>query len=92
MPKVKKSRFLCSQCGKPTKVLRTRSALPQKVIRYRVCDDGHRFSTKEIMDDVPNSPAGAIATSNLRFALREMLENLGINEDLPSTSNTKQDN
>ncbi len=92
MPKVKKSQFLCSQCDKPTKVLRTRSALSQKLVRYRECEEGHRFSTKEILDDVSNSTADAIGTTNLRFALREMLENLGIKDDLPSIRNPKQDN
>ncbi len=92
MPRVKKSQFLCSQCDKPTKVLRTRSALSQKLVRYRECEEGHRFSTKEILDDVANTSPDAIGTTSFKFALREMLLNLGIDVDLSSLTNPKQDN
>ncbi len=53
MPKVKASAFLCPQCGSPTRVLRTRSALPQRLVRYRICESGHRLKTREAIEVVP---------------------------------------
>ena len=53
MPKVKQSAFCCPSCGEPTRVLRTRSALATRLIRYRICSAGHRITTRETVEIAP---------------------------------------
>lgn len=81
MPKVKQSAFHCPSCGEPTRVLRTRSALATRLIRYRLCENGHRFTTKEIAATEPVPSEHAIGTTRIQFALRNLVADLGINLD-----------
>ena len=81
MPKVKQSAFHCPSCGEPTRVLRTRSALATRLIRYRLCENGHRFTTKEIAATEPVPSEHAIGTTRIQFALQNLAAELGIEVD-----------
>ena len=81
MPKVKQSAFCCPECGKPANVLRTRAATATRSVRYRLCENGHRFTTKEIAATEPLPSEDAIGTTRIQFALQNLAAELGIEVD-----------
>lgn len=81
MPRVKNSAFSCPECGNSTRVLRTRKATASRVVRYRGCDCGNRFATKEILISEPVTAEKAIGTTRVQIALRNLIEDLGIDQD-----------
>ena len=81
MPKVKQSAFCCPECGKPANVLRTRAATSTRLVRYRLCENGHRFTTKEIVATEPLPSEHAIGTTRIQFALQNLAAELGIEVD-----------
>ena len=81
MPKVKQSAFHCPECGKPANVLRTRAATATRLVRYRLCENGHRFTTKEIAATEPLPSEHAIGTTRIQFALQNLAAELGIEVD-----------
>lgn len=91
MPPVKHALFKCPQCGEPGGVDRTRPSGPQRVVRYRQCENGHRFTTKEILTEEAHHREDAIGTTRLEFALTEFIKNLGCKEleDLISEARKK---
>lgn len=77
MPKVNNI-FQCPICGAATKVLRTRSALATRLIRYRVCTAGHKTTTREVVDSEANTPRPTVDRTLVTIALCELASNLGI--------------
>lgn len=87
MPKVKQAAFLCPTCGSPTSVLRTRSALPTRLIRYRRCvaDPSHRVTTREIT----NAEATVVP---VRLALQNLAQDFGIDVESSLPNGVRPDN
>ena len=81
MPKVKTAAFQCPTCGKPARVIQTRAATPQRLTRYRKCEDGHRITTREIPIEERSVSEGSIGNTRIQFALRNLVSDLGINLD-----------
>ena len=77
MPKVTNI-FQCPICGASTKVLRTRSALATRLIRYRICTAGHKTTTREVVDSDANTPRPMLDHTLVTIALCELATNLGI--------------
>lgn len=77
MPKVKNI-FQCPICGASTKVLRTRSALATRLIRYRLCTAGHKTTTREVCDSDANTARPTVDRALITIALCELASNLGI--------------
>ena len=69
MPKVKAAAFLCPHCGLPTTVLRTRTSDGAELTRYRICESGHRTTTREMIASTIFEP--------MRLALREVMNGSG---------------
>lgn len=92
MPAVKSAAFRCPECGQPTRVKRTRAATQTQLTRYRECDAGHRFTTKEIASNEPAPTERAIGTTRVEFALHKMVEELGIQLGSDGSSNDPNDN
>lgn len=65
----------CPKCKAATRVLRTRSDDVGRAVRYRECECGYRFTTREI-------PVGETATATFgtlaRTALIQFAETFGI--------------
>lgn len=87
MPRVNKSAFECPQCGQQTTVKSTRCVVRQRLIRYRQCPDGHRFTTQETLAELTVPSAKSIGINRIEFALTNLMTELGI--QIESTSPNK---
>lgn len=88
MPKVTESLFRCPQCGATTGVKSTRCVVKHRVIRYRFCDNGHRFTTQETLTELTTTASTSIGINKVHFALTNLMAELGISpeSDLRTTS------
>ena len=84
--------FACPTCGAKTKVLRTRSALPQRLTRYRICESGHRTTTREIVDSDMNAPRNTVDRTLVTIALCELAASLGIQVNSTTATTSFSDN
>ena len=85
MPRIKTA-YRCPDCGSPMRVLRTRVDSLGRFTRYRSCGNGHKLTTREIPIDQGGGGEDAIGTTHLKFALMQMVKDLGISIDSDSPS------
>lgn len=85
MPKVKQAAFCYQTCGAVTRVQRTRAATSSRLIRYRVCAQGHRLTTREVPVTDPATVEKSIGTTRVEIALRHLAADLGISIDSASS-------